>query len=216
MGGFGSGRQYGKPIAEEALRIDFCWMLRRGLAQPGRCIPGNLRWTRGGEPSGNIDYTCDMRDPDNASMELRFSVTRHRTGERKQYVQRVPLSYTVPQFGGRRWWMHCPVTGQRVAKLFVPAGGDIFASRKAWRIAYRSQRGSRSDRAFDRLNRLQRKLGCQEGWEMPIRRPKGMHHRTYARYEERYWELDEQCGQEMIVHLARLGPAFRAHFLGTD
>lgn len=205
MGGYGSGRQWGKPIAEEALRIDLCWMLRRGLVQPGQCRTGNLSWTSRGEPCGNISYTCDMRDPDNASMELRFSVTRHGTGGRKDYVQQVPLSYTVPKFGGKRWWMHCPISGQRVAKLFMPPGGELFASRKAWRIAYRSQRGTRADRTFEKLFRLQRRLGCEEGWSNYPRRPKGMHHRTYERLMDRFWDIDEQCGRESMLFLERLG-----------
>lgn len=203
MGGYNSGRQHGNPIAEDSKRIDFAWMLREGLAQPGRSIPGTLRWTCGGHPSGFISYTCDMRDPDNASMELRFKVTRHSTGESKDYVQRVPLSYTQPHFGGRRWWMHCPVSGTRVCKLYCPNGGDIFASRKAWRIGYRSQRVTERDAMFERLYRVQRKLGCPEGWEAGIRRPKGMWHKTFERLEEEYWQLDAQCGAAMMQVLAR-------------
>lgn len=204
MGGWGSGRQGGRPIAEEALRIEFCWMLRTGLARPGKSVSGTLRWTCRGEPSGNINYACDMRDPDNAVMELRFNVTRRSTGERKDYVQHVPLTYTQPHFGGRRWWMRCPITGERVAKLYVPDEGDLFASRKAWRIGYRSQRVTDRDAIFERLFRIQRRLGCSEGWEQPIRRPKGMHRRTYRRLEQRYWELDAECGREMMLALAML------------
>lgn len=204
MGGYGSGRQYGKPLAEEALRIDLPWMLRQGLARPGQSITGTLRWTCRGEPSGNVSYTCDMRDPDDATLELRFKVTRRSSGTAKDYVQRIRLSHTEPHFGGKRWWMHCPHTGERVAKLYVPDGGDIFASRRAWRIGYRSQRVSARDKPFEALNRLQRRLGCPEGWEMPIRRPKGMHRRTYARLEREYWRLSDQCDLVMAQVMARL------------
>lgn len=205
MGGFGSGRQDGKPIAEEALRIDLAWMMRRGLATPGKNIAGTLRWTCGGQPSGNINYTCDMTDPDRGLLELRFTHTNHRTGQAKDHVQHAVLSSTRPHFGGRRWWMHCPITGDRVGKLYLPAGGDIFASRKAWGIGYRTQRQTERDNLFERLFRLQRRLGCPEGWEMPIRRPKGMHHRTYARLEDEYWQLDAQCGFAMMQALSRIG-----------
>lgn len=203
MGGYGSGRQYGRPVAEEALRIDFGWMLRQRMARLGECVTGTLRWTCRGEPSGNVSYTCDMRDPDDANLELRFTVTRRSTGEAKDYVQRIALSHTQPHFGGKRWWMHCPVNGQRVGKLYVPAGGDTFASRNAWRIGYRSQRVTPRDKPFEALFKLQRRLGCTEGWEMPIYRPKGMHHRTFARLEDRYWQLDRRCGREMMTALAR-------------
>lgn len=206
MGGWGSGRQYGKPIAEHALRIDIAWMIRRGLARPGQYLSGNLSWTRGGEPSGNISYSANMCDPEGGTLELRFKVTRHNTGESKDYTQRIRLSYTEPHFGGKRWWMHCPVTGERVGKLYVPDGGDIFASRKAWRIGYRSQRVTERDAAFERLYRLQRKLGGREGWDEGYCRPKGMHRRTFERLEEIYWKLDQQCDLHMMHALAGFMP----------
>lgn len=138
MGGYGSGRCYGNPVVEDALRVEIGWMVRTRRALPGSRVAGVLSWTRGGEPSGSISYTCDMCDPEQSFLELRFSVTRHATGETSDYTQRIWLSYTEPNFGGKRWWMHCPKTGERVGKLYCPAGGETFASRKAYRIGYRS------------------------------------------------------------------------------
>jgi hypothetical protein len=94
--------------------------------------------------------------------------------------------------------MICPYRYVRVAKLYLPSGGDRFASRTAWRLGYNSQRVGRRDRAFEKLFRLQRKLGCDQGWEQPLYRPKGMHHRTFERHEERYWQLDAACSIEMM------------------
>lgn len=204
MGGYGSGMRGGSPVAEEALRIDIAWMLRQALAEPGHVRSGTLRWIRGGEPSGSVTYRCDMRHHDEASLELRFSVTRRSSGRTSSYTQRIALSHTQPNFGGKRWWMHCPVSGHRVRKLYMPDSGALFASGKVWRIGYRSQRQTERDNVFERLFRLQRRLGCVEGWEMPIRRPKGMHHRTYARLEREYWRLDAACNVAMAQVLSRL------------
>lgn len=198
MGGFGSGRRYGAPVAEEALRIDIAWMVRTGRAAPGSLVWGKLGWTCRGEPSGEIDYTCDMLDLENATLELRFNVTRRSTGEVNSHRQRIVLSYTVPHFGGKRWWMHCPRTGERVGKLYCPPGAELFASRKAYRIGYRSQRVTRRDAIFERLFRVQRKLGCEEGWGSWITRPKGMHHKTFERLADEYEYLDELCSVEMM------------------
>ena len=173
-------------------------MLREGLAEEGALKSGSLGWSCGGQPSGNVSYSCDMRDLENSVLELRFTVTKWATDSAKSYVQPIRLSHTRPHLGGRRWWMHCPHNGTRIQNLFMPAGGDVFACRKAWGIAYRSQRQTKRDNLFERLFRLQRRLGCEEGWEMPIRRPKGMHHRTYARLEEEYWQLDAQCAVELM------------------
>lgn len=204
MGGWGSGRQGGRPTADSALFVEIGWMLRTGRAEEGRCLSGRLSWTCRGEPSGTINYTCDMRDLHDAHLELRFTVTTRSTGDKRDYVQRVPLSYTVPHYGGRRWWMHCPVNGSRVGKLYVPAGGDIFASRTAWRLGYHSQRSTHRDRPFEALFRLQKKLGGKEGWEAGLYRPKGMWRLTYERHWQRYLELDAICAAEMMGVMSRL------------
>ena len=204
MGGWNSGRSGGRPIADSALTVDLAWMLRNGRAVPGRDVSGSLSWNCRGEPSGDIRYHCDMRDPEDASMELRFTVTTRSTGEKRDYVQRVPLSFTVPHYGGKRWWMHCPVNRSRVGKLYCPRGGDIFASRTSWRLGYSSQRAAERDKVFERLFSLQRKLGCDIGWEAGLRRPKGMWHRTFERHLDRYWELDAECAVEGMRMLGLL------------
>lgn len=205
MGGWNSGRSGGRPIADSALFIDIAWMLRTGKAVPGRYVSGGLSWTSRGQPSGNIGYQCDMRDLDHAFMELQFTRTSSSTGEKRDHVQRVPLSFTVPHLGGKRWWMHCPVRGDRVGKLYLPAGGDVFAGRKTWRLGYHSQRISNRDTVFERLFSLQGKLGCDRGWGAGLYRPKGMWHRTFERHLERYWELDAECSLEGMRIVGRLG-----------
>jgi len=197
MGGWGSGRHGGRPTADASLRIDLAWMMRQGLAVEGHYRTGTLRWNCGGRSSGNIGYGCDMRDPMNANMELRFTHTSALTGERRDCKQRVCLSFTVPNLGGKRWWMHCPATHSRVAKLYCPPGGREFASRSAWKLGYQSQRVAKRVRPFERLFALQRKLGGEQGYEQFPRRPKGMWQRTYERHLARYWELDDQCALEM-------------------
>lgn len=101
--------------------------------------------------------------------------------------------------------MCCPFNGERVGKLYCPAGAEKFASRKAWGIGYYTQRISEHDRPFEALFSLQERLDCERGWERPIRRPKGMWRRTYAEYERRYRELDEQCYAAMRAKFAGLG-----------
>lgn len=204
MGGWGSGRHSGHPAVEDGLTIDLALMLRRGWVNDGSIGSGTLRWTRNGEPSASITHRYDMTDPENASLTLSFTWTRH-GGEPQQVEQRIALVSTVPNYGGRRWWMLCPFTGRRVRKLHLPPGGGKFACRLAWRLPYRSQRVAHRDRPFEKLFRLQRKLGSAEGWEAGLRRPKGMWRRTYERHWERYWELDAECSAEMAALVLRLG-----------
>jgi hypothetical protein len=195
MGGYGSGRNGGRPTADMSLRVDLAWMIRTGKAKPGSLIWGSLSWTCGGEPSGSISYETDMTDPDNARLILKY---RRGSGDTAEQVrQEIILTYSQPHYGGRRWWMMCPYGGGRSGKLYLPPGGDRFASRKAWRLGYQSQRIAERDRPFEALFRLQKKLGGRQGWEGGLeRRPKGMWHRTYKRHWEEYFRLDRLCANE--------------------
>jgi hypothetical protein len=108
-----------------------------------------------------------------------------------EVAQHIPLTFTVPHYGGRRWWMICD--GQRVAKLYKPPCGSSFGSREAWRLAYNSQREDARARAFGRLSRLQRKLRCEERWGVEPSRPKGMWRSKYHRLIAALREADVRC-----------------------
>ena len=158
MGGYGSGRYGGRPTVDASCKIDLAWMLREKLALEGSTRNGTLRWSCGGRPSGSIGYTAHMTDPGEERLEL--SYTRGSGDEQEQVRQYIHLVHTEPNFGGKRWWMVCPYRGIRVGKLYLPPGGDRFASRQAWKLGYQCQRDAARDRAFERLFRLQKKLGC--------------------------------------------------------
>ena len=202
VGGYGSGRRGGRPTADASLRLDLAWMLREGLAIDGRNCSGTLRWSCRGRESGSIGYRAMMDGSHGKRLELEFSNSLH--GERKEVRQIVRLTHTTPNFGGRRWWMLCPVSGQRVAKLYLPAGGDLFASRQVWRLGYQCQRDAARDKPFERLFRLQKKLGCPQGWQHPICKPKGMWARTWERHLAEYHRLNEECSFEIAAVMGRM------------
>lgn len=178
-------------------------MLRNGRAKDGCDIRGTLNWNCGGTPAGSIGYNAIMGEAGQERLTLTY--TRTRDGKPEEVTQTVRLCRTRPHFGGKRWWMLCPYRGDRVGKLYLPSGGDRFASRQAWRLGYQSQRIASRDRAFEKLFRLQKKLGCDQGWEAGLYRPKGMWHRTFDRHMQRYWQLDDECAGEMAAMMGRLG-----------
>lgn len=207
MGGWGSGRSGGGPTADASLRIDLAWMFRTGRAKEGSVLWGSLSWSCGGQPSGWISYQAIMDAPGEERLEL--SYTRGRGDGAEQVKQTVRLSSTRPNYGGKRWWMICPYRGIRAGKLYLPPGGDRFASRQAWRLGYQIQRVARHDRASERLFRLQRKLGSDQGLGAFPSRPKGMWQRTWERHLERYWELEEAADAELAIGLARILGRYR-------
>ena len=83
-----------------------------------------------------------MRAPNAATLRLIYTVN----DEPMDYVIR--LTWTVPRFGGRRWWFLCPLQRKdggpprRAAKLHLPAGGRYFGSRETYGLTYSSCRES--------------------------------------------------------------------------
>lgn len=180
MGGMGSGRYGGRPVVEDALALDLTVLLRKKLISPSSTIASSLHWrnARTGSETASIGYSCRMSD-DAGTFVADYAVTRR--GERVPISISIGLVSTPQPFGGRRWFFVCPVTGRRVAKLFKPPGGDRFASRQAWRLAYRSQRETPFDRACSRAWGLRDRLGITEGIGDWLPKPTGMHMARWAR-----------------------------------
>jgi hypothetical protein len=210
MGGFGSGRYGGRPTVESGLTLDINRLLRQWNILPGGRGFGTLKWSNAttGEDVGSLSYKACLVDAEDAWLRLRYSVNEI------PQDYRVGLVTTPCHYGGRRWWFLCPRSGRRVAKLYLPPGGTMFAARVAYRLAYRSQRGTALDRSHDRQRRLYRRLGTEyEHFEQaPPPRPKGMHRRTYERLTAELYDA-----MELHDRLFALGVApFLARMMRAD
>jgi hypothetical protein len=107
-------------------------------------------------------------------------------GEEIEIDDKIFLTTTRPPFGGLRWWFSCPRSGRRVRTLYLPLGGRHFWSRRAYGLAYASQRGT----AIDRAHRGQAKIKARlignldpQEWDLPPK-PKWMRWHTYNRLPE--------------------------------
>ncbi len=186
----------GRVLVEDCLTLDLAQLMRLGPMRDGLAGSGFLEWQMDGEAIGSVRFRLDLRDAEAARLVLTYCVAVD--GKRRTVSQSIRLAFTVPQFGGRRWWMLCPVTGARVRCLHLPPGGDRFASRKAWGLSYRMERLGQLDRPFEQLARRQRRLGGNAGWGTVPVRPKGMWQRTYARHLGRLAALDAGCGAAIL------------------
>ena len=191
-----SGRR-GRPFTvDDCLIIDLPFLMRLGWIRHGQIGSGSLNWRNQDKSVSSIRYHFDLADPRRAELCLHFEWAL--LGEPLHPVeQRIPLVLTGANYGGIRWWMLCPMTGQRATKLYRPPGQEMFAGRHLWRLGYRSQRVSRRDRSFDKLYQIQAKLGAEGSWETMLFRPKGMWHRTFNRYLAEYQPLQDVCEREV-------------------
>ncbi len=177
MGGFGSGRRYGKNTTDSYRTLDVRRLQRDGLLIPGHAFGWN--WTRNGEVVASIQMRTEVD-----RLILMYS---HRSGggEWKREEYPVFLDWTPCNYGGRRAWFRCPAAGcgRRVALLYLGSAG-IFACRHCYRLAYPVERETADDRAARRADRIRERLGWHVGILNPKGwKPKGMHWRTFERLE---------------------------------
>jgi len=195
MGGLGSGTGYrsGRTTAEESKRIDIRYMRKRGFLTP--MCRGSLNWTTGGEPSGDIRYTCfDNR------LLLRYRISLY-GGDWESVEQTVYFDSTRCNYGGERKWFLCTHCSRRVEVLY--SGGKYFHCRRCYRIPYRSNNES----YYDNLNSQQDKLGRRifENYDYGDEwfKKKGMHWKTFNRLYEKYEQLGEQADMAACMRFAR-------------
>lgn len=196
MGSTHSGRRNGKPLVEDCLSLDLAWLMRLGPLREGEAGSGDIKWSQDGNAIGTLRFRLDLRTTETSQLILRYTIATP-GGERRPMRQAIALIALTQHFGGRRWWMRCPVTGERVRVLYLPPDGERFASREAWGLAYRVERLSHFDRPFEKLFRAQRRLGGSQGLAAGLVRPKGMWQRTYARHHGRFAEFDIACAMEL-------------------
>jgi len=192
MGGYGSGSWYRwntRDTVEQHRRLDVRALHRAGIIERDG---GAMPWGWQSE-SGTNWITVRTRGN---LLTLSYRV-RTNGGEWESVEQPVPITWTEPNYGGRRPWFMCPGVKsgvpcrRRVAHLY--GAGRYFACRHCYELAYGSQREDRADRALRRANKIRRKLEGKPGMANPFpSKPKGMHWSTYERLrqaeQEAEWE----------------------------
>jgi hypothetical protein len=185
MGGPGSGLWYRgntKPVVEHYHAIDVRKWHREGLLRP--LLRSVVTWrNQEGKETASLSVTT-MHD----GVELSYGYN----GDPQRY--RVPLTWTTCPYGGRRPWFECPnvACGRRVAKLNLRGG--CFRCRPCQRLTYRSQREDRGSRLMSRAHKIQQRLGGRPGFAYPFPpKPKGMHWRTYHRWQLKFNEVEQAC-----------------------
>ena len=93
-------------------------------------------------------------------VRLKYEMTDYWTGEPLAIDDKIFLATSRPPFGGLRWWFVCPQLNRRVRKLYLPRSGRHFWSRRAYELAYASQRETKFDRALRRARKLRLRLAA--------------------------------------------------------
>ncbi len=208
MGGFGSGRTGGQPTAESTRSLVLTLKsLKLSRFKPGDVLGGKLVFNDSGF---SIDLKIHLTEPAGAYIEFSHETRDWQEGKRRVEYN-VRLVWTVPNYGGRRWWFVCPRTGRKNTKLFLPNGGWQFWSREAYRLGYACQREKGFDRHQSRAMKLSADLRAPSwcNWSDPPPKPKWMRWKTYDRKFEEWETAVELANRAFVIQsmpmLKRLG-----------
>jgi hypothetical protein len=177
MGASGSRRRGGGRCTDDMCALDIRAIKRSGLLEAGRpftwtwrsygkCVASIALWIDGGR--ARLTYSLGNQPSDGAIPE--------------PLVHWVEITSTPCPLGGQRAWWVCPMRacGRRVAVLY--GGRRVLVCRHCHRLAYRSQRETKTKRAIRRSEKTKRRLGWPPGLLNDRGgKPKGMHWRTYWR-----------------------------------
>jgi hypothetical protein len=181
-----------RPHIESALSLSVGSLFKAGALRAGATTSGSWHWSSDGKQVASIGYSATLGAE---SGELRLSYTWKRAGKPQDVVCTIRLSSLPLNYGGRRWYMHCPYTRRRALKLYKFGAIEQFCCRNAIRPlpTYDSQRTSGASRIIDQRWALRRKMGdtFSDLFGEPYK-PKGMRWRTFERYAARDAELAER------------------------
>lgn len=190
MGGRGSGRHFGwdaKRTMESQCGIDIRWLKKHGCLQDGRV--GSLSWANNGRETGSIRYVMEKN-----RMLLHYL---HRTndGEWQTVEQSISFDRTPCNYGGFRVWFLCPRCMRRVAVLY--GAGKYFLCRHCYNLAYASQRETPPFRLVSKAQKIRKRLGASMCTDEPIlKKPKGMHQKTFDRLRNESEEATARAWRE--------------------
>ena len=186
------------PPIESAQKLDLSRVLGpRHPIHPHSIYCGRLTWHDGyGDEIYHVQYRAELNEwwgkLDLADEAGSYSIS---------------LSTTPLHFGGKRWWLHCPLTNRRATKLYRYECLGKFCHRTAIRPlpTYRSQQVSGIDRIQERRWALRRKLKDPCNLLDTLNKPKWMRWRRFERYRELDEALAEQEDMALLVRFGRLG-----------
>jgi hypothetical protein len=167
---------------------------REGLAEPGKSLI--QEWKNNELPviSMNVDV-----EPGIVVLRYQARPPNDQSGQRNDTQERVGLTFTTCNYGGRRPWFICPMPecNRRVAVLYLD--GMHFFCRVCASLTHECRRLDQRNRALLHARKIRMRLGGSVTVTDPFpERPKGMHRTTYNLLKTKVEELDQKWDPEGI------------------
>jgi len=133
---------------DESLDLSIKWLKQHGYFNKKKS--GGMSWKQYGK-KGSVCFTVDPE-----MMFIRFNYAAN--GEPIDY--QVRLSCTYPNYGGKRYFFHCPAIGCSKRQSVLYLVGTYFACRKCHKLQYRSSR--KSGTLYSKLKKSIKNMGKLE------------------------------------------------------
>lgn len=162
-------RKGNEDASESYADLTMASLRKSGLLGDNICHTGTLFWYRRERLILEALCTFNTRDK-NPSFSIQYG----------SYKAEIALTFTRPNYGGKRWWFTCPMSGcgKRVGVLYLRKGE--IGCRHCHRLVYVTQYESLATRQILRAKQLHCELGGNGSLTSGIPpRPKGQHHTTY-------------------------------------
>jgi len=169
MGGYGSSRwgtHIEKGLVNNCLTIDINYLNRNKLIKPGNSFI--VRWKN---KNNDVRSSISIMVYD-GEIALSYKL-KSSAGDSEKIKYKIPLDWTLCNFGGERPWFLCPNIHcwRRCAKLYLSQ--KYFLCRRCNKLVYGTQRMNLWERLFHKAGKIKSKLDYGED------KPKGMHWKTY-------------------------------------
>ncbi len=128
-----------KTTVEECKSISTTFLKKHGYLYGS--WKGGMKWMRNGEEISSIEFMITTMKQD-GHIRLQYAHTDRQTGKKEGLDYTAQLVTTPCYFGGRRWWLLCPLVkngvscSRRVLKLHL--GGKYFGCRHCYNLTYTS------------------------------------------------------------------------------
>ncbi len=174
-----------RDTTEAAKRIELAWLRKHNYL--GGNFGGQLSWSYGGKPSGNIRVKIDTSSS-TPHIEFDYKIKNRYEGNEAWKVMKYEfvMESNPCRFGGKKWFFICGLykngiyCGKKVRNLYF--AGNYFACRKCANLSYQSCNESKKYQgAFKILNQAWK---ADEYYVQNIKRKfyKGKPTRKYKRY----------------------------------
>lgn len=167
---------------QDGLKLDLNRLARNGYIRRDANIGAHgIRWTHSywGEIASGL-ISADMTGEWSGWIRVQLG----------NLDQRISLTSRQRHFGGRQWYLVCPVTNRLASVVWKPSGATRFCSRQTWgrQVAYQSQFNDATNRAHAGKARIKLLLIAgldPDEWDLPPK-PKWMRWATYDRHAEQF------------------------------